>query len=74
MPLCVDQLISSTLNTSQKVDNLLLLDNRYLKQLDNPSVGFLTTVNIYSKKNKTTKEISLNRMIVFVLKVGHQFN
>ncbi|CAF1164046.1 unnamed protein product [Adineta steineri] len=43
MPLCVDQLISSTLNTSQKVDNLLLLDNRYLKQLDNPSVGFLTT-------------------------------
>jgi hypothetical protein len=53
MPLCVDQLISSTLNTSQKVDNLLLLDNRYLKQLDNPSVGFLTTVNIYSKKKKT---------------------
>ncbi|CAF1137915.1 unnamed protein product [Rotaria magnacalcarata] len=43
MPLCVDQLISSTLNTSQKVDNLLLLDNRYLKQLDNSSAGFLTT-------------------------------
>ncbi|CAF4174273.1 unnamed protein product, partial [Rotaria magnacalcarata] len=38
-----DQLISSTLNTSQKVDNLLLLDNRYLKQLDNSSAGFLTT-------------------------------
>jgi len=56
MPLCVDQLISSTLNTSQKVDNLLLLDNRYLKQLDNPSVGFLTTVKLYSiKKNFITK-------------------
>ncbi|CAF3371539.1 unnamed protein product [Rotaria sp. Silwood1] len=43
MPLCVDQLIASTLNSSQKVDNLLLLDNRYLKQLDNSSAGFLTT-------------------------------
>ncbi|CAF0846952.1 unnamed protein product [Adineta ricciae] len=43
MPLCVDQLIASTLNASQKVDNLLLLDNRYLKQLDNSSIGFLTT-------------------------------
>ncbi|CAF4894250.1 unnamed protein product, partial [Rotaria sp. Silwood1] len=38
-----DQLIASTLNSSQKVDNLLLLDNRYLKQLDNSSAGFLTT-------------------------------
>ncbi|CAF3856340.1 unnamed protein product [Rotaria sp. Silwood1] len=43
MPLCVDQLIASILNTSQKVDSLLLLDNRYLKQLDNSSVELLTT-------------------------------
>jgi len=40
-----DQLIAGTMNSSQKVDNLLLLDNRYLKQLDNSIAGFLTTVN-----------------------------
>ncbi|CAF1534516.1 unnamed protein product, partial [Didymodactylos carnosus] len=42
MPLCVDRLISNALSSSEKVDNLLLLDNRYLRQLDNSSASQLT--------------------------------
>lgn len=48
-----DQLIASTLNNSQKVDNLLLLDNRYLKQLDNATNGILTTVKRENFPSKT---------------------